>query len=235
LSINKILTARTFLLNEGKLQPADRNEIVDAILDMLNKIYTTIISKHGVSPGKIMCNAYTLDQALIRYSRDIFGESRLKAKIDDLKSKGRLTNEQQEVLSEFKDYGFKTDSCSPYFHRQVANLLYWLSMLKPFAVYPDDASSATRGLGLAFMYHNEYISYLLILAMLKTFNQTLNIHHNKQMFHDFLYDLHFRNLSRSSLEFFPVRQSCRCVRHNLKNLRETVLTLKARQALQFYL
>ena len=192
----------SYILDNGKLQLANRNDIVDSILDTLGKIYSAIVKTHRANPGKIACNDYILDQVLIRYSRDIFGESRLKAKIDNLKTLGRITEVQREVLSEFQDYGFKTDSCSPYIHRQVANLLYWLSMLKPFAVYPNDVSCAIKELGLAFIYHNEYVSYLLVLAILKTFNLTLDIHKTKQLFHDFLYDLHFRNLSRSSLEFF---------------------------------
>ncbi|MDR1232585.1 MAG: hypothetical protein LBK61_14435 [Spirochaetaceae bacterium] len=186
----------------GALQLADRNAVVDTILEILRKIYTGIVKQNNVDPGKIMCNDYVLDQALIRYSRDVFGEWRLSSKITNLGKMDKLTEEQQRNLSEFAAYGLKIDSCEPYIHRQAANLLYWFSVLKPFAIYPNNVKVAIEQLGVAFTFHNEYISYLLLLSMLKVCNLTLNIHESRAMFSDFLYDLHFRKLSRSSLEFF---------------------------------
>ncbi|GMO52311.1 MAG: hypothetical protein Pg6C_17840 [Treponemataceae bacterium] len=192
----------TYILDKnGKLQFRDRNAVVDVVLDLLKKIYTGIVRRHNADPGVIMCNDYVLDQALIRYSRDIFGELRLSAKIGYLAKAGVITNGQRENLSEFGEYGLKTDSCAPYLHRRIANLLYWLSVLKPFAVYADDVSAVEK-LGVAFTFHNEYISYLLVLSVLKAYNLMLSIHKNNAFFKDFLYDLHFRKLSRSSLEFF---------------------------------
>jgi hypothetical protein len=186
--------------NEGALQKANQNAIVDSLLEILEKIYTKIITLHKIRPAKIDCNVPLLAQALSRYSRDIFGESRLKARTDYLKRIGRLTDEQYKQLTSFGDYGFKTDSIQPYIHRQVSNLLYWLSTLKPFSIEADDKS--VKQLGIAFEFHNEFISYCLVLSMLKIFNLTLNIHKKPDALYDFLYDLHFRKLSRSSLEFF---------------------------------
>jgi hypothetical protein len=188
--------------SDGALTLADRNDIVDTIQELLREIYTGIVKQNKVDIGIPMCNDYVLDQVLIRYSRDIFGELRLNSKIVHLRHLGALSEEQQRNLSEFSTYGIKIDSCEPYIHRQAANLLYWFSVLKPFAIYPDDVRAAHNKLGVAFTYHNEYIAYALILAMLKVFNLTLDIHKNHSMFSDFLYDLHFRKLSRSSLEFF---------------------------------
>jgi hypothetical protein len=74
-------------------------------------------------------------------------------------------------------------------------------VLKPFAIYPD-RNNPIRELGVAFEFHNEYVSYLLCLSSLKVFNYYLDIHKSRDSFYDFLYDLHFRSLSRSSLEFF---------------------------------
>lgn len=192
----------TYSLDNGRLKLADRNIIVDAILEMLKTIYKGIVKADNTDIGKIMCNDYVLDQVLIRYSRDIFGEMRLHSKIEYLAKVGAITAEQKANLAEYGDYGFKTDSCAPYFDRQVSTLFYWLSVLKPFSIYPKDIALVKAKLGVAFIFHNEYISYLLILSILKVFNVTLNIHKNKVFFRDFLYDLHFRNLSRSALEFF---------------------------------
>jgi hypothetical protein len=192
----------SYSLDNGKLQLVDRNAIVDAILEMLKNIYTGIVQNNNINPGEIMCNDYVLDQVLIRYSRDIFGEMRLHSKVEYLANIGRITPDQKTNLEEYSDYGFKTNSREPYLHRRVANLFYWLSVLKPFSIYPKDIASVMKTLGVAFTFHNEYISYLLILSVLKAFDVTLNIHKNKVYFSDFLYDLHFRNLSRSALEFF---------------------------------
>ncbi|MCL2191413.1 MAG: hypothetical protein FWB79_05450 [Treponema sp.] len=183
----------------GCLIPESRNEVVDVFLQVLGTICGNIVKINKVHPGRVECNDYLLCQALSRYSRDIFGELRLEAKINHL----GLSEVQRENLSRYSDYGFKVDSRNPYVHRRLANLLYWLSILKPFAIYPKD-NLAAKKLGLAFTFHNEYMCYLLSLAMLKPFNKTLTIHKSKGLFSKFLYDLHFRNLSRSSLEFFLI-------------------------------
>lgn len=191
----------SYIVNNGELVRENMNDVVDAILEILSKIYSNIINLNKVSPGKVECNTYLLNKVLTRHSRDIFGELRLDARLDYLKRVGAITENQKNCLSQYSDYGFKTESRSPYIHRQLANLLYWLSVLKPFAVYTDDISVISP-LGVAFEFHNEYISYLLALALLRPFDRTLTIHHKMDLFYDFLYDLHHRNLSRSSLEFF---------------------------------
>jgi hypothetical protein len=192
----------SYAFNNGEFQLEDRNAIVDAILETLKKIYVGIVTQNNVNPGRIECNVFLLDQALTRYSRDVFGESRLNAKIEYLGNLGVLTKVQRDQLSMFFDYGLKVDSCKPYIHRQAADVLYWLSVLKPFGIFPDKEGIKSSSLGVAFEFHNEYISYILVLCMLAVFRITLDIHKNKDAFYDFLYDLHFRNLSRSSLEFF---------------------------------
>ena len=170
-------------------------------MDVLGKIYTNIVTVNNINPGKIMCNDYLLEKAITRYSRDVFGERRLSEKINYLQATGRITQSQNNNLSEFDDYGLKINSQTPYIHRKLSNLLYWLSILKPFAIYPNN-NSAVMPLGVAFEFHNEYISYLLAIALLRVYGKTLTLHKNRHLFYDFLYSLHFRNLSRSSLEFF---------------------------------
>jgi len=178
----------------------NNNGIIDTFLRVLREIYINIVKNKQINPGRIECNEYLLYQALTRYSRDIFGERRLDAKINWLGKIGRLTPQQRSNLENYSDYGFKVDSCNPYIHRRLSNLLYWLSVLKPFAIHPED-NGIIKPLGVAFEFHNEYMSYLLSLAMLRPFNKTITIHNNRNLFADFLYELHFRSISRSSLEF----------------------------------
>jgi len=143
------------------------------------------------------CNIILLDQALFKYSRDIFGGKRLQARITN---NNQLTTTSKCNLLKFSDYGLKIDSTSPYLHREIAVLLYWFSVIKPFSIESDQQS--LKALGVAGKFHNEYISYLLAQAALQLFNLRLNVHENSLIFSEFLYDLHYRNLSRSSLEFF---------------------------------
>jgi hypothetical protein len=191
----------TYIVENCAFQKEDKNSVVDSILTVLRSIYEGIVKENNVNPGKPLCNEFALAQALARYSRDVFGEARLMARIQCLKDTGRMTNEQHKQLCSFSDYGLKIDSCAPYVHRQASNLIYWLSVLKPFSLKANHDNDVVK-LGLVFDFHNEYIAYCLILAMLKPLDVTLNIHKNSSLFSDLLYDLHFRCLSRSSLEFF---------------------------------
>ena len=132
----------------------------------------------------------------MKYSRDIFGAKRLEERINNTK---QLTSTYKASLLKFEDYGLKVDSTSPYVHREIAVLLYWLSVLKPFSVEPS--TDLLNEMGLAGRFHNEYISYVLAQAALQLYNCKLTVHDNEDVFFDFLYDLHYRNISRSSLEF----------------------------------
>jgi hypothetical protein len=190
----------SYALKDGELIRENINDVIDTILEMLEKIYNNLITLNNLNLGRTECDVYLLNQALTRYSRDLFGELRLDGKIQELRKKGTITEKQQNSLAKYYDYGFKIDSRAPYIHRQLSIFLYWLSLLKPFAVYPD--GPIAKPLAVAFKFHNEYISYLLALALLKTFDRTIRIHRQKDLFYDFLYDLHYRNLSRSSLEYF---------------------------------
>jgi hypothetical protein len=80
-------------------------------------------------------------------------------------------------------------------------MLYWLCILKPFSVQPKDVAAIEK-MGAIYKFHNEFISYTLLTVFLKAYNQRITIIEDKDLFHYFLYDLHTRNLSRSSLEFF---------------------------------
>ncbi len=178
-------------------QLRNKNEVVDAILVILKQIYSNVIAQKGIRLIEPDCNVILLDQALYKYSRDIYGEKRLEARINHAH---QLTSTPKENLLKFSDYGFKIDSTSPYIHRQIAVLLYWLSILKPFSIEPSN--QLLKQLGIAGKFHNEYMSYILAQASLQVFNFKIDIHEDLVYFEEFLYDLHYRNLSRSSLDFF---------------------------------
>lgn len=192
--------------NDFKLR--DRNMCIDSIFDILNGICKKIIThyKLGLNTN---CDAVRLDQVLYKYSRDVFGVTRLNARVNNLKS--HLTEKDRKNLLQCFDYGMKIDSASPYVHRRIAVLFYWLSALKPFSVVlPVNAISKIEDkLKHMVDFHNEYISYIFVESALQPLTLKLNIHDNKDLFYYFLYDLHYRKLSRSSLEAFIYPYLCK--------------------------
>jgi len=68
-------------MNDFKLR--NKNDVIEAILGILRQLYTNIVTKHNISIKDPNCNIILLDQALIKYSRDIYGGKRLKARIEN--------------------------------------------------------------------------------------------------------------------------------------------------------
>jgi hypothetical protein len=140
---------------------------------------------------------------LARYSRDIYGFRRITAKIHNLSDKIDETQQKylEEIVTDGADFGIKIPSENPYVDRQAAVLLYWFSVLKPFHLdYKEPGGPSPEPYIQA--YCNEYFSYFLVCMALHPQSIDLELHNNKAQFEEFLNQLHFRNLSRSSLEFF---------------------------------
>ncbi len=157
-------------------------------------------------------NYIALRQALERYARDVFGQQRFAAQLNS-----KFGKESKFIIENREKYGFKIHSRNPYIHRRAANFFYWFSMLKPFSieiidfnlVVPDEKKYITG-------FFNELCSFSLVKSMLggckikdcKMQNCSykgcctlqIDIEDDPLVFKDFLYDIHFRNLSRSSLE-----------------------------------
>jgi len=143
-----------------------------------------------------------LNQAMCRYSRDVFGEKRLHARILHFKKKYNIQESDVRELINYEDYGLKIDSYSPYVHRRISCLFYWFSVFKPFRVVLKP-KMAKEGKNYEHLeHHNEFITYILAMMVLACVNLKIDIHEDLALFKQFLYALHNRNLSRSSLEFF---------------------------------
>jgi hypothetical protein len=193
-----------YTLNDGQFKRRDRVIIVRRIQDMANFVYDTLQEKDSsLASCKPHIDHISLLGALTRYSRDIYGFRRISAKIRDINM--GLEDVQQEsleqIIEEGADFGFKVPSAQPYIERQASVLLYWFSVLKPFHL---DIKTAKNTPPEAYIqsYFNEYFTYFLVCLALHTQSVDLTIHTNKEIFIEFLNQLHFRNLSRSSLEFF---------------------------------
>ena len=76
------------------------------------------------------------------------------------------------------------------------------SILKPFKVTIKTAISESVNTYLYLEHHNEFITYILVMMILDCVNMIINVHEDLPLFGQFLYDVHYRKLSRSALELF---------------------------------
>lgn len=167
--------------------------------------YESTLRLEGIDLEDTMkCDIVLLDQAMEKYSRDVYGEARLAKRVECLRRRKSIGDDDVERLLKCKDYGIKVDSTKPYVYRQVADLLYWLAVLKPFSarLEREKACVLKERLGIAYEYHNEFVSCSMVMQALNYWGLTLDIHSDVSEFRYFLYDLHYRRLTRSALEFF---------------------------------
>jgi len=74
-------------------------------------------------------------------------------------------------------------------------------VLKPFHLDIKQGSDTIPNKNI-ISYFNEYLSYSIIALALHSVSVDIKIHKNRDFFLEFLNQLHYRSLSRSSLEFF---------------------------------
>lgn len=190
-------------INAPYLQRTDKNARFKFIQRLVNEIVEKAIpcSIRQLMTAKI--NPIAFYQAVGKFSRDVYGQKRLIARL-----KGLENSAQIKEITQYKDYGFKIDSTNPYVHRIASVFLYWFSVIKPFSVemsrIPKSSCNAKdyEKLQIIYSLFNEYMTYFLIALALTGTTLQLRIDSNWEYFKEFLKDLHFRNLSRSSLEFF---------------------------------
>jgi len=191
-----------YVFQNEKFVLVDRDKVADSILKNIDTICEQFFGKDELLFIERQYDPFALNQALCRYSRDIFGEKRLHARILHFTQKYNIHENDVNELMAYEDYGLKVDSCSPYIHRRIACLLYWFSVCKPFRVVIKSTIPENEITYAYLEYHNEFITYVLAMMVLTCVNCEINIHEYLPLFKQFLYDLHYRKLSRSALEFF---------------------------------
>ena len=190
--------------DDGKFKRRDRVAVIDQVMKIADYLYEMIKQQNDTfNRCDPFINHSTLMMTLTRYSRDIYGFRRISAKLKNL---GNNLNQGQRkqlenIILDGADFGFKIPSENPYIHREVAVLLYWFSVLKPFHLSFKKGEGAIPNKNY-LAYFNEYFSYYLINIVIHVQSVNIKLHTNKAYFLEFLNELHFRNLSRSSLEFF---------------------------------
>jgi hypothetical protein len=190
--------------DDGKFKRRDRVAVIRQVMDIVEYLFEVIKQKKDMfARCEPFVNHSTLMMVFTRYSRDIYGFRRIVSKLQNLGN--GLTSEQKEqlrsIVLEGADFGFKIPSVNPYIHREIAVLLYWFSVLKPFNLNIKEGEGSIPHKNY-LAYFNEYFSYHLINTAIHVKSVSLTLHTDKAYFLEFLNELHFRNLSRSSLEFF---------------------------------
>ncbi|GHU75123.1 hypothetical protein FACS189461_0760 [Spirochaetia bacterium] len=194
-----------YAFTNGALVRRNRAQVMGAIKEMADHLYDTLAKKEkGFGICKPIIDYPSLISVLTRYSRDVYGFRRITAKIDHL---GNVLKEEQRkilenIIAEGADFGFKMPTKQPYIERQTAVLLYWFSVLKPFHLEYEVTAGREPPEAYIQAYFNEYFSYFMVCLALYPLSMSMDIHKDRAVFEEFLNQLHFRNLSRSSLEFF---------------------------------
>ncbi|MDR0474168.1 MAG: hypothetical protein LBH43_10920 [Treponema sp.] len=199
------------------------NEAITHITDALENTFLQFAHKKTfLYKCKMYVDHAALEQALSKYSRDIFGQQRLVPLIKKI-------NNHEKILNSMEKFGLKVNSFNPYIHKRVGCLFYWISMLKPFHIAIQADINVPPNDQYIIGYFNEICAYVLIKMMLggcrvtacKESNcphgtkdvpmpdcrLTMTLDKDRHFFIDFLYAAHFRKLSRSSLELF-LSKSC---------------------------
>lgn len=191
-----------YLFENDKFVLVNRDEVADSILKNVDEIFEQYLGKDEQLHLERAYDPVALNQAMCRYSRDIFGEKRLHARVLHFKDKYRIDENDAKELITYEDYGIKIDSCNPYLHRRISCLFYWFSVFKPFKVILKSNITENENIYAYIENHNEFIAYIIVMMVLDCLNFKIDLHENIILFKQFLYDLHYRKLSRSALEFF---------------------------------
>ncbi|MEI0748324.1 hypothetical protein [Brachyspira pulli] len=156
------------------------------IVEAIKRIYWHFGAELGI-------NYHSLYSALIRYSKDVYGLTRIKnvlyGKIDDL----------DNIIHYIKiNSGLTIESLNPHLNKKLAYLTYHLACQKPFFANKLDRKLyvSDKAYYMVGSHFNEVVILSIVFHILEEANISLSLH-NKEYF---IHCLKNRNLSRSSLE-----------------------------------
>lgn len=170
---------------------------IDTIIDEISyAIYHKIALRIGVST--IYINHVALHQALLRYSKDVYGFARTKKEIAKYIKDNNILD---SIMYNIKySAGFMLETDKPHINKKIAYLCYHLSCLKPFSASKMDANfyQDVEQMDYIENHFNEVIIYFIIIIILSSGKSNLNIsdENKKHLIHS----LRYRKLNRSSLE-----------------------------------
>lgn len=184
----------------GDIFDYDANDLVKRFA---HDVYYQICK--GIGVKKIEINYRALKNALLRYSKDVYGLCRIEKRLSFIK-KDKGEEEFNDIIYFIKNNsGLMLETDNPHVNKKIAYLVYHLTCLKPFQLKELDINILdTRQQEFYYSHFNEIIVYYIVLAIFFS----LRTKNNQKITHGlvgerakyFIRSLTFRKLTRSSLE-----------------------------------
>lgn len=187
------------------LDDIDKVSDLNVILaDIANAVDKKIALRLGIS--KMRVNYYALSDALHRYSKDVYGLSRIRKELLNNEIDGAIVD--KIILNIKNNAGLMLETDKPHIGKKIAYLAYHLSCLKPFSIETVDKKffkndlEAIENIGRLF---NELvicciISLILYSADVQSSGRKLTLLFNNSGLEYLIHSLKYRNLNRASLE-----------------------------------
>lgn len=176
----------------------DINE-VDDINNYIDN-FVKILDKHmsiNLYIKTMHVNFHALRDVLERYSKDVYGLSRIKNELET-----KINDDLDTVIDNIKNNsGLMVETLEPHYEKRIAYLCYHFSCLRPFSAdEPCEKNNIPNSINIddTMKYFNEFIIYYIMRIIANNLGFHFNFN-NKKIKH-LLHSLRYRNLSRSSLE-----------------------------------
>jgi hypothetical protein len=166
--------------------------------------------KIGFDPKAVRVDFFSLEAALERYARDIFGCQRVVNFVKNNFSaqsswvpdaqKDDFDSLKNNLLDELHKVGIRIPSQNPYIHKKCAFLMYHLILMRPFSIIPERDDDVLRK--EKKIYFNVAVSAHIVNLALATVKY--GFFHNLNL----IRALTFRPLSRSAMEAMMVYACC---------------------------
>lgn len=180
------------------------SDLTSMLSDIANAVDKKIAIRLGIS--KMRVNYYALSDALHRYSKDVYGLSRIKEELLNNKIDGEIVD--KIILNIKNNAGLMLETDKPHIGKKLAYLSYHLSCLKPFSIEVVDESffkndlETIENIGRLF---NELVICSIVSLILSSSNEVrsgrkLTLLFNNNGLEYLIHSLKYRNLNRASLE-----------------------------------
>ena len=181
----------------------------DKLISDFSLIAYEMAKKLNFNEKYVVVNKWNIFAALQRYSRDIFGFSRLKYCLEKNGVGDKTVNTiMNEIKDEHKGIGLRIVSEDPYMHKRIAFFVYYFSITKPFSI---NYNGGLKELDDKHIYNIVHFNSIVLLSCVQRFllashgkvngkECRLYLDYNQKEDDSFLHDLTYRALTRSSIE-----------------------------------
>ncbi len=181
---------------------------IDTLVNSFTQIAYTVANDLNFNQSYINVNRWSIFAALQRYSRDIFGFSRLKYCLEKNGINDNTIKQiMHEVKHEHRGIGLRIVSEDPYFHKRIAFFIYYFAIIKPFTINYNhgDINDLDEKKVEQITHFNSIVLLSCVQIILLSYkNENGNEYEfldNKYIYDkELIHDLTYRSLNRSSLE-----------------------------------